>query len=156
MVLGWLAYYFHWDTGSAGNYGELISPRALPLPALQGLKGKWVFVTLDRGTCPAACEKKLYVVRQVRRAQGKEMDRVERLWLVTDDAKPSGELLAATEGSQVARADAAAAAQFPGNPADYIYLVDPLGNLMMRWPAEPDPARLIKDVQRLLRYSRFG
>ena len=39
---------------------------------------------------------------------------------------------------------------------DHIYLVDPLGNLMLRFPRDPDPSRMIKDLQRLLRYSRIG
>ena len=156
VVLGWLAYYFHWDTGSAGNYGELIAPRTISSPAIQAHKGKWILVVFDRAACDAACEKKLYVVRQVRRAQGKEMERIARLWLMTDEANPRSELVMAIDGTQLARSDPATEAQFPGDRRERIYLVDPIGNLMMSWPAEPDPARMIKDLQRLLRYSRFG
>jgi hypothetical protein len=156
MVLGWLVYLFHWDTGSAGNYGELITPRPLSGAPLDALKGKWVLVTFDAATCDARCEKKLYIVRQIRRAQGKDMERIERLWVVTDAGKPRPELLAAIEGERLAGPGGPFAARFPGDPASDIYLVDPLGNLMMRFPADPDPARMIKDLQRLLRYSRIG
>jgi hypothetical protein len=93
-------------------------------------------------------------VRQVRRAVGKDAERIERLWLLTDAGKPRAELLAAIEGSHVVRADAELLKSFPG--PEHIYLVDPLGNLMMRFPADPDPSRMIKDLQRLLKYSRFG
>lgn len=148
FVLGWAAYYFGWGAGSSGNYGELIPPRAVAGP-LAPLKGKWVLVTFDAAACDAACEKKLYVVRQVRRAQGKEAERIERLWVVTDAATPKPELVAAIEGSHLA----AGPLDFQG---DGIYLVDPLGNLMMRFPREPDPKKMIKDLQRLLKYSRFG
>ena len=148
FVLGWAAYYFGWGAGSSGNYGELIPPRPVAGP-LAPLKGKWVLVTFDAAACDVACEKKLYVVRQVRRAQGKESDRIERLWVVTDAGKPKPELLAAIEGSHVATGQL----DFQG---DAIYLVDPLGNLMMRFPADPDPKKMIKDLQRLLKYSRFG
>jgi hypothetical protein len=153
FVLGWLAYEYHWFSGQAGNYGELITPRPIAGP-FATLKGKWVLVTFDAAACGAACEKKLYIVRQVRRAQGKDAERIERLWLLTDAAKPRVEVLAAIEGSHVARADADLLKSFPA--PEHIYLVDPLGNLMMRFPADPDPSRMIKDLQRLLKYSRFG
>lgn len=148
FLLGWAAYYFGWGAGSSGNYGELIAPRPVAGP-LAPLKGKWVLVTFDAAACDAACEKKLYVVRQVRRAQGKESDRMERLWVVTDGGKPKPGLLAAIEGSHVATGQL----DFQGED---IYLVDPLGNLMMRFPRDPDPKKMIKDLQRLLKYSRFG
>jgi hypothetical protein len=97
-------------------------------------------------------------MRQVRRALGKDMLRVERLWIVTDAAVPPTALLAAIEGTQVAPMDAGLAAAFPAERslADHIYLVDPLGNLMMRFPRDPDPSRMIQDLQRLLKLSRFG
>jgi len=153
FALGWLAYEHRWFAGQAGNYGELIQPRPLAGP-LAPLKGKWVLVTIDAAACDAACEKKLYIVRQVRKAQGKDAERIERLWLLSDAAKPRAELLAALEGSQLSAADAATLGTFPGTRD--IYLVDPLGNLMMRFPADADPSKVIKDLQRLLKYSGFG
>ena len=152
FVLGWLAYEYHWFSGRSGNYGELIAPRTLGGP-LVPLRGKWVFVTVDAAACTPACERKLFVVRQVRRGQGKDAERIERLWLLADGGKPRAELLAAIEGSHIAPADPQLLGALPG---DYIYLIDPLGNLMMRFPGDPDPAKLIKDLQRLLKYSRFG
>lgn len=151
VVLGTAAYFFGWSPGAPSNYGELIAPRVIP--SMSELRGKWVLVTFDAAACDAWCERKLYIARQVRRAQGKEMDRVERLWVITDAGKPRAEALAATEGARVGRF---AAEGFPGNPVDHIYVVDPLGNLMMRFPRDPDPSRIIKDLQRLLKYSRFG
>jgi len=150
IVLGTAAYLLGWAPGTASNYGELITPRPV---SLGELRGKWVLVTFDAAACDAYCEKKLYFMRQVRRAQGKDMDRVERLWVLTDGNKPRAELLAAIEGTRIA---AFSAQGFPGNPADHIYLVDPLGNLMMRFPRDPDPSRMVKDLQRLLKYSRIG
>jgi cytochrome oxidase Cu insertion factor (SCO1/SenC/PrrC family) len=152
FVLGWLAYELRWISGPTGNYGELIAPRLVGGP-LTPLRGKWVLVTFDAAACGPACEQKLYVVRQVRRAQGKDMERIERLWVLTDAGKPRPEVLAAIEGAHVS-SDAAAAKAFPDTSG--IYLVDPAGNLMMRFPAAPDPAKLIKDLQRLLKYSGLG
>lgn len=157
VAASWIAWRFELVPGVAGNYGTLLPPRPAALPPLAALKGKWVLVQFDGGACGAACERKHYFMRQVRRAQGKEMERIERLWLVTDAVPPRAELLAALEGAVIAPAGAAASG-FPAarSVADHIYLVDPLGNLMMRFPRDPDPALVIKDLQRLLRASSFG
>jgi hypothetical protein len=151
FVLGWLAYEFGWGAGRSGNYGELLEPRPVA-GALAPLKGKWVLVTFDAAACDAACEKKLYIVRQVRRAQGKEAERIERLWMIIDGGKPKPDLVGAIEGSHIAAGEL----DFPGKHTEHIYLVDPLGNLMLRFPPNPDPTKMIKDLQRLLKYSRFG
>jgi hypothetical protein len=151
LVLGTAAYVFDWRSGTTSNYGELLPPRPVSASALEPLRGKWVLVTFDAAACDAYCEKKLYIVRQVRRAQGKHMDRVERFWALTDGAKPRPELLAAIEGTRVANL---APAGFPGSAVDHIYVIDPLGNLMMRYPRDPDPSKMIKDLQRLVKYVR--
>src|SRR5688572_23068980 len=142
LVLGTAAYVFDWRSGVTSNYGELLPPKPVSAPALEPLRGKWVLVIFDAAACDAYCEKKLYIMRQVRRAQGKDMDRVERFWALTDGAKPRAELVAAIEGTHL------------GNVSDHIYLVDPLGNLMMRYPRDPDPSKMIKDLQRLVKYVR--
>jgi len=157
VAASWIAWRFELVPGAAGNYGALITPRPVALPS-GALKGKWVLVQFDGGACDAWCERKLYIMRQVRRAQGKEMERVARLWLVTDAVAPRPELLAAIEGTVVEMRKGTLAAAFPAEGAvtDHIYVVDPLGNLMMRFPRNPDPSRVIKDLQRLLRVSSFG
>lgn len=158
VIAGWIAYVSGWGSGTASNYGTLLQPRPLDDPALVALRGKWVLVQLDRGACDAACEQKLYYMRQVRRAQGRQMGRVERLWIITDSAAPAPALLAAIEGTHLAHGDVKLAAAFPAEraPSDHIYLVDPLGNLMLRFPREPNPSKMLKDLERLLKYSGFG
>lgn len=152
LVLGTLAYYFKWDVGSSANYGELIGPRPLSGAPFERLRGKWLLIAIDAPACDAWCEKKLYYLRQLRRAQGKDMDRVERLWLLTDDGKPRAELSQAIEGMVVERARRID--DFPGKAVDHIYVVDPFGNLMMRYPRDPDPSRMLKDLQRLMKFAR--
>jgi hypothetical protein len=154
-VLGTLAYVFGWAVGKSSNYGELIAPRTLSGPPFDQLRGKWLLVSFDSAACDARCEKKLYYLRQVRRAQGADMERVERLWVVTDSAFPRKDLFPAIEGTYVA-ADHRVVLQFPGAVVEHIYLVDPLGNLMLRFPPDPDPSRMIKDLEQLLKYSRIG
>lgn len=158
MVAAWAIWRFDLAPGAAGNYGTLLSPRPVAVPELAALKGKWVLVQFDAGACAEACERKHYFMRQVRRAQGREMERIGRFWVITDAAHPSTELLAAIEGTVIVRAGAAVAPSFPAERAvtEHIYLVDPLGNLMMRFPADPDPSRVIKDLKHLLKFSGFG
>ena len=154
-VLGWFAFEQGWGPRRAGNYGELLQPRLVDGP-LGALRGRWVLVTFDDARCAPACERKLYVVRQARLALGKDAGRVERLWLVTGGGQPGARLLGAIEGAQVAASSAALEGAFPGDVRAHIYLVDPLGNLMMRYPSDADPARLIKDLERLMKYSSIG
>jgi cytochrome oxidase Cu insertion factor (SCO1/SenC/PrrC family) len=168
VVGGWLAYTLGWAPGTTGNYGELLQPAEIPDPVLSSvdgrrvklsaLRGRWVMIAFDVAACDAYCERKLYFMRQARRALGPDMHRVERVWVLSDAAAPAPALLAAIEGTHVVRAEAGLTVAFPaqGSAADHIYLVDPLGNLMMRFPRDPDPGRIIKDLQRLLKYSSIG
>ena len=158
VVLGGIAYWVRWAPGTAVNYGTLLAPSALEAEPLAALRGRWVLVQLDSGSCDEHCVRKLYLMRQVRRAQGEKMRRIERLWLVTDATAPAPGLLAAYEGTRVVRATRELIDAFPADraPTDHIYLVDPMGNLMMRFPRDPDPSRVLKDLERLLRYSSFG
>lgn len=157
VVASFAIWWLDLAPGSASNYGTLLPPKPVALPPVAALKGRWILVQIDGGACDAACERKHYLMRQARRAQGREMQRIERLWLLTDEAKPRAELLAAIEGTVVAPLGASAA-EFPAerSPRDHVYLIDPLGNLMLRFPRDPDPMRVIKDLQRLLRASQFG
>lgn len=169
FVLAWVAYWFHLVPGHTGNYGKLLPPKQVPaggLVALDGkpfslksLRGKWIMLQFDTAACDAYCERKLYFMRQLRTAQGKDRDRVERVWVLTDAGTPRPRLLAAIAGTRVVRASGgtlAAAFAHGGNVVDHIYLIDPLGNLMMQFPRDPDPEKMLKDLQRLLKYSHIG
>lgn len=166
-VAAWLAY-FVWPPQSRTNYGELIEPRALADPELRHLdgesfrlsqlRGKWVLLQVDSAVCGGACRAKLVYMRQARLGLGKDADRIARVWLLSDAATPDSALLGEHEGLMVARASGALLADLPapGNPAAYIYLVDPRGSVMLRFPAEPDGRRMLRDLVRLLGASRIG
>jgi hypothetical protein len=158
VAIGWIAYLTGFVPGATSNYGTLLEPRPLVLAPLAPLRGRWVLVQFDSGACAQSCERKLYTMRQARRAQGVNAKRVERLWLITDATPPRAELLAAIEGTHVSRGNAAAAAEFPAGAvlADHIWVVDPLGNLMLRFPRDADPGRVVRDLERLLKVSGFG
>jgi len=168
VVGSYLAYYVWRPTGHV-NYGELVKPRRLPNAGLarndgslfrwEQLKGKWVLMAADSGRCDGHCYEKLIYLRQIRLAQGKEMNRIERVWLVTDGVNPKPAIIAGFAGMTVIRAAGSELMKsFPWQRSitDDIYLIDPLGNLMMRYPREADPRRIVKDIERLLKISRIG
>jgi hypothetical protein len=165
FIAAWLAY-FVWPPATRVNYGELIQARPVPdfplraqdgsTKSLSSLRGKWLLIQVDGSACDAACGKKLLYMRQVRLAQGKNMDRIERLWLVSDAGKADPALLREYEGTQALQAPAGMLKEFPGQAREHVYLVDPLGNLMLRFPADPDPNGMIRDLRRLLSVSRIG
>ena len=164
VIASYFTYYvIHPRAGK--SFGELIEPqRPLP-PSLAKLKGQWLRVSVAGGACDAACERNLYLQRQLRESLGREKDRVDWVWLV-DDAQPVREQLRpALAHATVLRVDAAQLAQWLAPSAghslhDHLYLVDPMGNWMMRFPpvGERDldtaAAKAMKrDIERLLRAS---
>ena len=173
VVASYLAYYAYPPAGRT-NYGELIEPqRPLPELALRGLdgepfdlrslRGTWVMLTVDHGECPESCRTKLWNMRQIRTATGKDRERVERVLLFIDDEPTTTMVLREFEGTHFLRAKAGQLEPFlalpPGGQAsldDCVWLIDPLGNLMLRWPKAADPSRMKKDLDRLLRASRIG
>jgi hypothetical protein len=113
--------------------------------------------------CGAACDQRLFMQRQLREMLGRERDRVDKVWLITDDAPLASALRAAIEAAPAVtalRVDRVALARWlapeDGHALeDHLYLVDPMGEWMMRVPAQPDPARVKRDLDRVLRASAF-
>jgi len=165
-VAAWLGY-FVWQPRSRTNYGELVAPRT-PDPELRlldgapfrlsKLRGKWLLLQIDPAACGEGCRTKLVYTRQVRLALGKDAERVERVLLLEDAANPDASLLREHQGLVVARAPRGALGDFaaPGDPTGWIFVIDPRGNLMLRFPGEPDGRKMLKDLSRLLRASRIG
>ena len=127
------------------------------------LRGQWLLLALGPARCTDACERRLYVQRQLREMLGREKDRLDKLWLVTDAGEVPALLRASLQVGgpadvTILRADRAALAQWLEPQSgqaleDHLYLVDPMGEWMMRVPVEPDPTRLKRDLERLLRAS---
>ena len=168
VVGGYVAYFFFPPAGRV-NYGDLLDTKPLPPAALatldgapyrpDALKGKWILLHADVAECGAPCQAKLFNMRQVRLAQGKDMDRIERMWIVLGEGRPRAELERLIDGAVIARAgdgELLRALPATGDVSDHIFLVDPLGNLVLRFPKDADPKRMIKDLQRLLKYSGIG
>jgi len=168
--------YFVVKPQARTNYSEFITPprelpAALPLRALDGepvkataLHGQWLMVVVAGAACDARCEQHLLLQRQLRETLGREKERVDKVWLITDDAPVRPAVLAAIAASgpgassTVLRVSTAALAGWLAPAAgqtieDHIYLVDPMGQWMMRTPPNPEPSKLKRDIEKLLRAS---
>lgn len=165
----------YWRPGGSVQHGELLNPaRPVDLQfsapahkalANTGIRGKWVLVYVgSSAVCDTHCHTSLYAMRQVRLALGKDIERLNTLLLL--DNEPVAEFqqwltaehpamrIGIVGGDQ--RGTIINAFPQPGQVGDWIYLVDPLGNLLMRYPVDVDPRGILKDLQRLLRWSKIG
>lgn len=150
------------------NYGELLEVKALQGQAHdiennaifrpKQLRGKWSLITIDSGSCDEYCQKKLYLMRQIRLVQNTEKDRIERVWLIDDQSLPNQDIKEEYEGTILLSAkDSDLLSEFPAQSSqrDHIYVVDPMGNLMMRYPRDPEPKKISDDLKLLLKLSHF-
>lgn len=179
FILPMAVAYLWQPSGEAGNYGNLIEP---PRPLAQfemtdldgnaagidTLREKWTLLYVGGEQCLAQCRSNLYKIERVRLTQGKNIKRVQSLYLApgTTDARAVEDTLveyAGVRGYRITRDQLNAMA--PGfkwgtsgqeEASDRIYLVDPLGNLMMSYPGDADPTGMKKDLQRLLKVSQIG
>lgn len=166
IVASLVTYHFY-QPAATGNYGELIPPAPVTTQVFghstggtfrfQSLQGQWVLVASDSGACPAACVEKLATMRQVRLALGRNASRVGRVFVADDSKVPAAELTAQFPGMEVAiTPQGLTLPPQPANDRAHIYLLDPRGNVMLRWPAAPDRKLLMRDLTRLLKASQIG
>jgi cytochrome oxidase Cu insertion factor (SCO1/SenC/PrrC family) len=184
MAPAFVAWVMHhqsgqgWRPEGTTNHGVLVHPaRPLNLPAeltVAGesandyLQGKWTLLYIGDADCDAVCNENLYKMRQIRTAQNENMLRVQLLFLVRDEDLPGTlQTLLDEEYREMAVAPLSAdqaqqiAADFfldgiPMQGAERVYIIDPLGNLMMFYPPDADPSGMLKDLRKLLKYSKIG
>lgn len=171
VIASYFTYYVVRPEGRR-NFGDLIEPpRALPDQAsvslgaqdgnLKALAGQWLLVSVAGGACDEACRRHLYLQRQLRESLGRERDRLDWVWLITDQAPVPDTLLPALKEATVLRVPAAALSDWlqaaSGQQlSEHLYVVDPRGNWMLRFPAQLDLSTAPKakrDLVRLLRAS---
>lgn len=177
LIFSYLTYYVIKPSGRT-NYGTLVDPRQHPMPRLGGrtldgkpaslkdYQGKWLMLRVGPGACDQACHQQLLTMRQVRLMQGKEMERIERVWLITDDAPLDTMVMREFDGTRMLRVDPSVLAGWlpagqGGAVTEHIFMVDPRGNLMMRWPKQvtdspKEASKMKKDVYKLLKASAIG
>lgn len=172
VIASYFTYYVVRPEGRR-NYGELIEPqRDIPARAgaktlagtplaLESLRGQWLLVSVAPAACDDTCRNHLYLQRQLRESMGRDKDRMDWVWLVTDDGQLPDDIAPALGQATVLRVDPSTLAAWlqpaPGKAlADHLYVVDPMGHWMMRFPAHMDSAGAAKakrDLERLLRAS---
>ena len=181
-VLAAVLVYFNPSLRPASSvaYGMLIDPqRPVPAPAslalttidgqpfdLATLNGKWVLATADSGDCSDDCAKKLFIWRNAHASQGKEVERLKRIWFITDDAPVPQKVLDAYKGTIMVRVkpEQLAAFLYPQdgkNPVNkglnnFLWMIDPLGNLFIQYPEDADPSKIRDELRKLLSNSRIG
>lgn len=171
VVASYLTYYVVRPEGRR-NFGELIDPQR-PLPDvlaqamdgnpvnLRALKDQWLLISVAGAQCDAICARHLYLQRQLREGLGKDKDRLDWVWLIDDSFPVPAEILPALKTATVLRVPATELQKWLSSAqgsklSDHLYLVDPLGNWMMRFPAllsaEQAP-KVKRDLERLMRAS---
>ena len=167
-----LYYGVGWSPGEHVNHGELIEP-ARPLPAVSlpaagthrpvpnVFTQRWALVYVGGGQCDHECRFALLLMRNAHLDLGHDASRVERVFLLTGGGGGGAALAREYPGMIVLDASASQAAKllaaFPSKGRDAaVFVVDPLGNLMMRYDSRRDPMGLVEDLQRLLRLSQIG
>ncbi len=175
LVVAWLLVG-RWQPSSSVQHGELLNPARL-LTKLHfatldsqhwnetAIRGHWVLIHMGSATeCDTSCHTALYDMRQVRLALGKDMGRVKTLLLLETlpdtglrqwlaDEHPA---MIVGVANAATRTELISAFRSPAATQEWIYLVDPLGNLLMRYPVTVEPRGMLKDLQRLLRLSNIG
>lgn len=170
LALAMYLYYGvdDWRPPGRTNHGTLLEPViTLPETPIETLAGEttaadvlhhhWTMLYVNPNPCGETCRQELIKTRQIRLALGAEANRIERLYLCGGEP-PAADWLRETQPALLAAtldANPSLAGALPSRePA--IYFVDPLGNLMMRFPADADPADIKDDLKKLLKISRIG
>lgn len=171
VVASYFAYYVV-RPDSRRVFGELIAAQpALPAARatdlngqpfdLATLKGQWLLVSVAGGACDALCQNNLYLQRQLRESLGKDKDRLDWVWLVSDGARAPDALRPALAQATVVRVPPEVLRAWlqpaAGHQLDeHLYVIDPMGHWMMRFPPRLDrstAAKAKRDLERLLRAS---
>lgn len=173
FLAAWFLAYHDWAPSSTTNYGTLIEPvRSVTGHGLVGtdegtfsddfFHGKWTLVFVGQPPCDENCQSALYTIRQVRLALGKDMGRVQRLYVVSESNEDKDDTFFASHpGLEVASANRGWLRTFSlsaeeAAPQQRIFVVDPRGYLMMHYAATAEPKGILKDLKRLLKASRVG
>ncbi len=143
--------------------GQPLDPVPLPFEFLQradgaalehpAVSGKWLLILAAPGGCDERCQHTLYLTRQARTAQGRNVTRLDRLWLITDASTPAADLMALHPDLVLIKAtDAKAFEVLGGKDSRKINLVDRRGLLVFRYSDDPEPKAFIRELGKLIKF----
>lgn len=179
MAAAYILFYADFRPSSGASYGQLVQPvkpiKDAQMQTLDGqvfrfsdLRRKWTMLYVGNAYCDEACENNLYKIHQIRLAQGKNIGRVNSVYIVPADMPQSeaakiGDLypgILILLARQKEFSDLVDQLYNETETAlqntDRVYIVDPIGNVMLMYPAEADPSGIKKDLTRLLKVSQIG
>ena len=156
--------YFFWKPNNYTNYGEIVSYENFlqniefeNKDLLKNFRGKWLLTSFHAGECNEICDKKLYLMRQLRLSQGKNMDRLERVFVFMEPKDDNFMLNQSYNGTYIIEdfnRDKIKNMPFYKTITNNFFLIDPFGNLMMIFPEDPNPSKIKKDLSKLLKVSK--
>ena len=158
------------EGGETKNYGQLVSP-AIPSELtdfmsddsdvdIAHLKGRWVLLHLDlNGQCTDSCVKSVHMLKQLNVLLNKDTERLKRVYLDKSNGKNST-LLSKDSDLNIFSWDSNNIRELKGKVGDIedgdMLLLDPLGNIMMRYKQDADPYGIQKDLKLLFKDSQIG
>jgi hypothetical protein len=151
----WMYYFTDWRPAGSSAHGTLFQP---PVPLESGglFQDKWTLLYVGDGGCDAACVHALYIARQTRLLLNKDMQRVERVLLTTAQLDRTS-FERENPGVRIVEPTDALLRAFPEEQrANGLFIIDPLGNLVMRYDARENPKGLLDDLKKLLKLSHIG
>ena len=155
------------------NYGELFKP-AVPLkleeyvltahsPEVKSLQGRWALIHFDTdGVCEQKCQKSVFNMHQLNVLLNKDSERLKRVMLYNVNLKQVANKAWRTEdkGLMVFQWQTNAIEKFnqkvDGLKDGDMLLMDPLGNILMKYPENADPYGVQRDIKLLFKASQIG
>lgn len=163
LAAAFILYYgVGWRPSAGSNHGELLQPvRQMP-EGLGAEKGQWTLLYVGDGRCDTACQQALVLARQTRLSLNQEMTRASRALVALDFCCNLAYLDKEHQGIKVFALDTDSqreellAVLPPGDLSHSLFIVDPLGNIVMRYDARQEPRGLLTDLKKLLKLSHIG
>lgn len=163
LAASFILYYgMGWRPAGGSNNGQLLQPLQQLPEGAAGLRGKWALVHVADGRCDDDCRNALVFARQTRLSLNKEMARVNTALLAVGQCCDLDYLDKEHQGIKVFDvSDPVPTEELlqvlpPDDLRHALFIVDPLGNIVMRYDVRQSPRGLLEDMKKLLKLSHIG
>jgi hypothetical protein len=161
IAFGTLFFYANpnYFSESTVNYGELVRPviatdaADIEIDSASSLQGIWTMVYVS-SRCDNVCEKAVADMKTIRTLMNADMRRIQRMIIIEDNSMPTSNDESLIKARITSEKLTQSLKKYTENA---IYLIDPIGNIMLYYePQNIDIRLVIKDLKRLFKYSRIG